>query len=171
MIADEIQATSEEAFLYGLPLVMLYGIMNEYAINKDSSQFKAPFNEIKNVPRVYTPADTAIVPPNSDTPYSFAWMDLRAEPAVLCVPKMAKDRYYSIQLTSQYTFNFGYIGSRTTGNGAGCYAVAGPAWTGVAPKGIENWASTTDRGLRFCSIGSATNAWPASSTPISTRSI
>jgi len=123
---DEIKAIAEEATLYGLPLVMLYGIMNEYAINKDSDQFKAPFNEIKNVPRVYTPADTAIVTPNSDTPYSFAWMDLRAEPVVLCVPEMAKDRYYSVQLTSQYTYNFGYIGSRSTGNGAGCYAVAGP---------------------------------------------
>ncbi len=135
--ADEIKAIAEEATLYGLPLVMLYGIMNEYAIDKESDEFKAPFNEIKNEPRVYTPADTAIVTPNSDTPYSFAWLDLRAEPVVLCVPEMDKDRYYSIQLTSQYTYNFGYIGSRSTGNGSGCYAVAGPDWHGSAPKGIK----------------------------------
>ncbi|MFN2123701.1 MAG: DUF1254 domain-containing protein [Candidatus Promineifilaceae bacterium] len=146
--ADEIKAISEEATLYGLPLVMLYGIMNEYAINADSGQFKAPFNEIKNVARVFTPADTAIISPNSDTPYSFAWMDLRAEPVVLCVPEMANDRYYSVMITSQYTFNFGYIGSRATGNGAGCYAVAGPAWTGGAPKGIEKvFVSETDFAL------------------------
>lgn len=146
--ADEIKATAEEATLYGLPLVMLYGIMNEYAINKDSGEFKAPFNEIKNEPRVYTPADNAIITPNSDTPYSFAWMDLRAEPVVLCVPEMDKDRYYSVMITSQYTFNFGYIGSRATGNGAGCYAVAGPAWTGGTPKGIEKvFVSETDFAL------------------------
>ena len=127
---------------------MLYGIMNEYAINADSGQFKAPFNEIKNVARVFTPADTAIISPNSDTPYSFAWIDLRAEPVVLCVPEMANDRYYSVMITSQYTFNFGYIGSRATGNGAGCYAVAGPAWTGGAPKGIEKvFVSETDFAL------------------------
>ncbi len=137
LTADEVQATSQEAILYGLPLVMLYSIMNEYAINKDSDQFKAPFNQIKNEPRVYTPADTAVITPNSDTPYSFAWLDLRAEPVVLCVPKMSEDRYYSVMLTSQYTFNFGYIGSRATGNGAGCYAIAGPGWTGNTPKGIE----------------------------------
>lgn len=135
--ADEIKAIAEEATLYGLPLVMLYGIMNEYAVNKDSGEFKAPFNEIKNEPRVYTPADTAIVTPNSDTPYSFAWMDLRAEPVVLCVPEMPKDRYYSVQLTSQYTYNFGYIGSRSTGNGSGCYAIARPGWQGSAPEGIK----------------------------------
>lgn len=137
LTADEVQATSQEAILYGLPLVMLYSIMNEYAINKDSDQFKAPFNQIRNEPRVYTPADTAIITPNSDTPYSFAWLDLRAEPVVLCVPEMSEDRYYSVMLTSQYTFNFGYIGSRATGNGAGCYAIAGPGWTGGTPKGIE----------------------------------
>ena len=131
---DEIKATSEEAILYGLPLVMLYGIMNEYDINGGSGQFKATFNDIRNEPRVYTPTDTAIITPNSDTPYSFAWMDLRAEPVVLCVPEIAKDRYYAVMLTAQYTFSFGYIGSRATGNGAGCYAVAGPAWTGGAQR-------------------------------------
>ena len=56
---------------------------------------------------------------------------------MLCVPEMDKDRYYSVMLTSQYTFNFGYIGSRATGNDAGCYAVAGPGWTGDTPKGVE----------------------------------
>jgi len=134
---EEVKATSEQAFLYGLPMVMLYSIMNQYAINQDSGQFKAPFNTIANVPKVYTPADTAIVTPNSDTPYSFLSMDLRAEPMVLCVPEIEKDRYYSIMLTSQYTFNFGYIGSRATGNSAGCYGVAGPGWKGEVPPGLS----------------------------------
>jgi hypothetical protein len=35
-----------------------------------------------------------------------------------------------------YTFNYGYIGSRSTGNDAGCYMVAGPGWKGETPKGI-----------------------------------
>ena len=117
-------------------MVMDYGVMYEYAIDQASGQFKAPFNQLYNEARVATPADTAIVTPNSDTPYSILWMDLRAEPVVLCVPEIEKDRYYSVQLVSQYTYNFGYIGTRATGNGAGCYAVAGPDWTGDAPAGI-----------------------------------
>ncbi len=142
------QAIAEEAIIYGLPLVMLYGIMNEYAINKGNSQYKAPFNILANEPNVYTPADTAIVTPNSDTPYSFLWMDLRAEPMVLCVPEIAKDRYYSVMLTSQYTFNFGYIGSRATGNGAGCFAIAGPHWKGATPAGVKKvFTSGTDFAL------------------------
>ena len=134
---DEVKSISEEAIIYGLPMSMYYQIMYQYAVDKESSQYKAPFNTIKNEPQVYTPADTAIVTPNSDTPYSWLFLDLRAEPVVLCVPEIEKDRYYAIQLTSQYTFNFGYIGSRTTGNDAGCYAVAGPGWTGDTPDGVE----------------------------------
>ena len=48
------RAIAEEGFVYGLPLVMNYAVMYEYAVDKDSSQFKAPFNQIKNEPRVYT---------------------------------------------------------------------------------------------------------------------
>ncbi|HNB25224.1 MAG TPA: DUF1214 domain-containing protein, partial [Candidatus Melainabacteria bacterium] len=70
-------------------------------------------------------------------PYSFVGMDLRTEPLVLSVPKIEKSRYYVIQLVDMYTCNYGYIGSRSTGNDAGCYMVAGPNWKGSTPKGIK----------------------------------
>src|SRR6266496_5825042 len=85
---------AEQGFIYGLPIVMNYAVMYAYAVDRDSGQFKAPFNEIKNEARVFTYKDTAIVTPNSDTPYSFLWMDLRAEPMVLSVPAVEKTRYY-----------------------------------------------------------------------------
>src|SRR6476659_8899190 len=86
----ETKAIAEEGYIYGLPIVMNYAVMYEYAVDKNSSQFKAPFNHIKNEARVYTYKDTAIVTPNSDTPYSFAWLDLRTEPIVLSVPAVEK---------------------------------------------------------------------------------
>lgn len=142
--ADDAKAIAAEATIYALPMVMNYAIMYQYAVDKNSSQYKAPFNEIFNEATVFTPADTAIVTPNSDTPYSFLWMDLRAEPMVLCMPEI-KDRYYSVQLLSLYTFNFGYIGSRATGMEAGCYGVAGPNWSGETPEGVEKiYQSGTD---------------------------
>src|SRR5206468_6930647 len=75
--------------------------------------------------------------PNSDTPYSFLWMDLRAEPMVLSVPAVEASRYYAVQLEDGDTFNFGYIGSRATGNEAGDYMVVGPDWKGATPSGIK----------------------------------
>src|SRR5258707_6476262 len=99
---------AEEGFIYGLPIVMNYAVMNEYAVDTKSSQFKAPFNQIYNLHRVATYEDTAIITPNSDTPYSMLWADLRAEPMVLSVPAVDKKRYYSVQLTDGNTYNFGY---------------------------------------------------------------
>src|SRR4026209_634064 len=76
----ETKAIAEEGYIYGLPIVMNYGVMYEYAVDKNSSQFKAPFNQLNSMHRVATPDDTAVVTPNSDTPYSLGFMDLRAEP-------------------------------------------------------------------------------------------
>ena len=133
----ETKAIVEEAFIYGLPIVMNYAVMYEYAVDRSSGQFKAPFNQIHNEARVFTYEDTAIVTPNSDTPYSLAWLDLRAEPIVLSVPAVEKSRYYSVMLCDGNTFNYGYIGSRATGNGAGNYLVVGPDWKGATPPGIK----------------------------------
>src|SRR5437764_418713 len=139
---------AEAGFIYGLPIVMNYAVMYEYAVDRKSGQFKAPFNKIKNEPNVFTYKDTAIVTPNSDTPYSFAWLDLRAEPIVLSVPAVEKARYYAVQLEDGNTFNFGYIGSRATGNEAGDYMVAGPDWKGETPAGIKKvFRSTTQFAL------------------------
>jgi hypothetical protein len=128
---------AEAGFVYGLPIVMNYAIMYEYAIDRNSGQFKAPFNQIKNEPNVYTYKDTAIVTPNSDTPYSFVWMDLRAEPVVLSVPAVDPKRYYSVMLCDGNTYNYGYIGTRATGSEAGDYMVVGPDWKGDTPAGIK----------------------------------
>lgn len=133
----ETRAIAEEGFIYGLPIVMNYAVMYEYAIDRNSGQFKAPFNQILNEARVFTWKDTAIVTPNSDTPYSIMFMDLRAEPLVLSVPAVDKRRYYAVQLTDGNTFNYGYIGSRATGNEAGDYLVVGPDWKGELPPGIK----------------------------------
>ncbi len=98
--------------------------------------------------RIPAPKDTAIVTPNSDTPYSMVQADLRVEPLVLCVPAVDKKRYYSVQLTDMYSFNYGYLGTRATGSDAGCYMVAGPEFKGETPAGIKKtFQSETQFGL------------------------
>ena len=134
---EEVKAIAEEGFIYGLPIVMNYGVMYEYIVDRNSGQWKAPFNEIYNEARVFTPKDTAIPTPNSDTPYSLLWMDLRAEPMVLSVPAVPKPRYYSVMLVDGNCFNYGYIGSRATGTEPGDYLVVGPGWKGEKPAGIK----------------------------------
>ena len=140
----EAKDIAEEGFIYGLPLVMNYAVMHEFAVDTKSGQFKAPFNEINNMHHVATPEDTAVITPNSDTPYSILWLDLRAEPMVISVPAVEKERYYSVQLIDGNTYNFGYIGSRATGTEPGDYLVVGPDWKGETPAGIKKvFPSTT----------------------------
>jgi len=140
----ETKAIAEEGFIYGLPIVMNYAVMYEFAVDSKGSQFKAPFNEINNLHHVATYKDTAVVTPNSDTPYSTLWLDLRAEPMVISVPAVPRERYYSVQMIDGNTYNYGYIGSRATGPEAGDYMVVGPDWKGEKPAGIKKvFTSTT----------------------------
>lgn len=137
MTTDDARQIACDAYVYGYPIVDNYRIWHAQFVDSGSSDFKAPWNSIANVARVFTPEDKAIQTPNSDTPYSFAGLDLRAEPIVLTIPPVEKGRYFSVQLIDAYTHNFDYIGSRTTGNGGGSYLIAAPGWTGKVPAGID----------------------------------
>lgn len=144
----ETRDIAEQGFIYGLPIVMNYAVMYEFFVDRNSGQFKAPFNHILNEHRVFTYKDTTVIGPNSDTPYSVLGMDLRAEPLVLSVPAVEKQRYYSVQLVDGNTFIFGYIGSRATGDKAGSYMVVGPDWRGTTPPGIDKvFRSSTQFGM------------------------
>jgi hypothetical protein len=132
----EARAIAKEAYIYSFPMVDSYRIQYAYFVNRENPEFKAPWNQIRNIPRVFTPEDKAVQTPNSDTPYSMTGLDLRAEPIVLTVPSIEKERYFSVQLIDLYTHNFDYLGSRATGNGGGSFLIAGPGWKGETPKGV-----------------------------------
>jgi hypothetical protein len=106
-------------------------------VDKTDHNYKAPFNVFGHSATVATPEDTFVVTPNSDTPYSYLWLDLRAEPIVITMPKIEKERYYTGQLIDLYTFNFAYLGTRSYGNDGGSFLVAGPGWRGGTPKGVK----------------------------------
>jgi hypothetical protein len=133
----EARAIAKEAYVYGFPVVDSYRVQYAYFVDRDSPEYKAPWNQIRNNPHVGTPADKAVQAINTDTPYSWIGMDLRAEPLVLTLPVIEKDRYFSVQLIDLYTFDFDYMGSRTTGNDGGSFLVAGPGWKGETPKGVK----------------------------------
>ncbi|WP_319446248.1 MULTISPECIES: DUF1254 domain-containing protein [unclassified Mycobacterium] len=134
---QDARAIAKDAYVYGFPIVDNYRVMYSYFVNSDDPEYKGDWNQIHNTARVYTPADTTIQTPNSDTPYSAVGADLRAEPLVLTVPPIEQDRYYSLQFIDLYTYNFDYVGSRTTGNGGGKYLLVGPNWKGEQPAGID----------------------------------
>ncbi len=134
---DEAQAIAKDAYIYGFPMVVNYKALYTYVIDETSPEYKGPFNQVGCEARLFTPDDKAVVTPNADTPYCMFWIDLRAEPMVLTVPEMEPERFYHFQLIDLYTHNFAYVGTLTTGNGAGRYLIAGPGWDGEKPEGIS----------------------------------
>lgn len=137
IVPEEARAIAREATIYGFPLVDHYRIQHAYFVDRGNPEFKADWNQVRNIPRVFTPEDKAIQTPNSDTPYSFAGLDLRAEPVVVTLPAVAAGRYYSVQLIDGYTHNFAYLGTRATGIKGGNFMIAGPGWKGAAPPGVK----------------------------------
>ncbi|MEB3031592.1 DUF1254 domain-containing protein [Mycolicibacter sp. MYC340] len=135
---DQVRQIAKEAYVYGFPMVDSYRIQHAYFVDKSGPQYKGDWNQTHSAARVYTPEDTAVQTPNSDTPYTMLGTDLRAEPLVLTVPPIEAGRYYSLQFIDAYTYNFAYVGSRTTGNNGGKYLLAGPGWQGDKPDGVDD---------------------------------
>ncbi len=133
----EAKAIAKEAYIYGLPMVLNYKTMHNYVVDKKSLEYKGTFNHLACMARVYTPEDKAIVTPNSDTPYCMVWGDMRAEPLVLTIPEIEKERFYEVQLIDLFTHNFAYVSTVATGNVPGKYLITGPDWKGEVPKGIK----------------------------------
>jgi hypothetical protein len=142
---DEAREIARQAYIYGYAPIANYGTWYKQAVDAKAPEYVGGFNIFRNYAEPFTAANHDVVTPNNDTPYSWAWLDLRAEPIVVSVPKVPEDRYYVIQLIDVFTQNFAYIGSRATGNDAGHYLVVGPKWSGTVPDGITKvFHSETD---------------------------
>jgi hypothetical protein len=142
---QETETIAKEAFIYAYPMLFNYKTLYQQTQDRNSKAYIGGFGKFRHYSQVYGPDNKEIVTPNNDTPYSWAWLDLRREPWVLSVPKVPDDRYYVFQWIDLYTYNFAYVGSRATGNGVGHYLLAGPGWNGTTPPGIDRvFKSETD---------------------------
>jgi hypothetical protein len=134
---ERARTIAREAIVFAYPMLFNYKTLWEHTQDPTSHGYVGGFSRYRHYARSFTSADVDIVTPNNDSPYSWAWFDLRREPTVLDVPAVQHDRYYVVQLWDLFTFNFGYVGVRATGFDAGRYLIAGPGWDGVKPAGID----------------------------------
>jgi len=87
---DEAKAIAKEAYIFNYPLVMMYRTMYLQAIDTKSKSYSGGFGKWLHL-GTSSPKDTDIVSPNNDSPYSYAWVDTRAEPWVLTMPKIEEE--------------------------------------------------------------------------------
>jgi hypothetical protein len=140
---DERRSIAQEAYAFGYAMVENYRTLYEQAVDISDPRYTGGFGGFRHYSEPFTPDNTDIVTPNNDTPYSWGWFDLRAEPVVITVP--AIDRFYILPFHDLYTVYAGYVSAATTGTGPGRYLLAGPSWTGGTPEGFDGViAASTD---------------------------
>ena len=124
-------STAVAAYLYGAaPL----------SVGQTVQRF--PLNQMISIGTLVEPEVKTVVAPNVDTTYTVAQLNLAAEPLVIDVPD-TRGRYYVLQLLDAYSNTFRYIGRRTTGTGAGSYALVPPGFSGPLPPGVKRIESPT----------------------------
>ncbi len=126
-----------EAYTYFYPLVLM-DTTRRQAVNVEAGKTigRGPMNAFTHVP-TFPPADFRdVVRPNFDTLYSIAWLDLTKEPMVVAVPD-TQGRYYLLEMLDMWSDVFACPGKRTTGTGAGQFAIVPPGWQGRLPEGVQ----------------------------------
>ncbi len=127
----EAKAAAKDAYIFAYPLVLNYRTMYAQAIEGEHRFGKwVHFG-------VASPQDKDIVTPNVDTPYSYAWLDLRSEPWVLTMPKVEKERFYTSQWDDIWGFVLDNPGSIEDGNDGVSVVLAAPSWKGEKPAGTK----------------------------------
>ncbi len=133
---EEARKIAKESYIAMYPLVYNYGTMYAQAINGNAPEYVGGFGVYRHY-GLASPANKDIPTPNNNTPYSWAWVDLRAEPWVLTMPPSDGNRYY----TSQWDDLWGYVldapGSIKDGQGGGNYLLCTVDYKGELPKGIK----------------------------------
>ena len=133
---DEAKKIAKEAYIFNYPLVMMFRTMYLQAIDTKSKSYSGGFGKWLHL-GTSSPKDTDIVSPNNDSPYSYAWVDLRAEPWVLTIPKIEAKRFYTSQWDDLWGFVIGNAGSVDDGNDGVSVLLASPTWKGELPKGLK----------------------------------
>ncbi len=126
-----------QAYIYGFPWINMAKYRWEWVTQPptpDNDHPYAPLNKFSHATTLKDASYRGGGNPNTDTLYSVAWLDLTTEPVILSVP--AIERYYTFQIAGFDSDNFAYVGTRTTGNSAGNYLIAGPNWGGTCPTNV-----------------------------------
>lgn len=134
--ADEAYKIAKDAYIFAFPLNYYYRTVHSQLLDPNNKKKLAGFGKWRH-DSLATPADKDTTMPNNDTPYSWAWVDVRSEPWVLVQPPADGDRFYTSVWGDLWGHIVDYPGSTIDGQEGGTFLLASTAWKGEAPKGVK----------------------------------
>ncbi|HNX17176.1 MAG TPA: DUF1254 domain-containing protein [Methanoregula sp.] len=141
---EQVKQIGSDVYVYAYPLVtmeMSRRVLTNVPAPDPSGS--APMNQFAHKQTLPDPGYKAVVRLNVDTLYSPAWLDVSKEPVILSVPDTG-GRFYMMPVMSAWTDVIASPGKRTTGTGAGNFAITGPGWNGTLPANVTEIKSPTN---------------------------
>jgi hypothetical protein len=138
---DEAYAIAKEGYIFCYPLNYYYRTLYSQIADPANKKNLGGFGKWRHDP-LATVKDKETTMPNLDTPYSWAWVDVRSEPWVLVQPPADEGRFYSSVWGDLWAQILDYPGSTNDGYGGGTYLLAPTSWKGQVPQGIKRVISS-----------------------------
>jgi len=144
--STDLNQIAQQAYVFLFPLALMDVTRRvSVSVPPGTKPGFGPMNQFSHM-RAFPPGNfKEVVRPNYDTLYSTLWFDVGDEPLVLSAPD-THGRYYMLPMLDMWSDVFAVVGSRTTGTGAGHYALVGPGWSGQLPDGMQRIDAPTPFG-------------------------
>lgn len=134
--AADAKNITVDAYLQTYPLLLTARELDREMNTTDAPDYVGKFNTFRHQDGMPSPKDASVRRKSYDAPYSWAWLDLRAEPVVLHLPAIPAGRFVVVQLYDLWGNNLFHVDAKTAGGKPVNVLVAGPGWKGAQPKGI-----------------------------------
>jgi hypothetical protein len=135
--AADAKAIAADAYLQTFPLLQTARELDRQMNTADAVDYVGKFNVFRHQDGLPSPKDASIRRKSYDAPYSWAWLDLRAEPIVVQIPALPAGRFIVVQFYDLWGHNLFHVDAKTVGTKPMSVLVAGAAWKGAQPKGVD----------------------------------
>lgn len=130
---------SREAYVWGYPAVLLKKTRD---LMLGTEHVSAKVNHFFHSAKVRDPQLRDITGANTDSLYSWAWVQLDQKPLVLVQPSL-KDRYASVMVVDAFSNVVRFLNGLESESKSEVFYLTGPKWKGRLPAGANQIVSST----------------------------
>jgi hypothetical protein len=135
--AADAKTLASDAYLLTFPLLQTARELSREMNTADAPDYLGKFNVFRHQDGMPSPKDASIRRKSYDAPYSWAWLDVRAEPVVVQMPAIPAGRFVVLQFYDLWGHNLAHVDTKSGAAKPASILVAGPGWKGVQPKGVD----------------------------------